>query len=112
MNRDQSEDDLFHLDDEKLLAEPGIRTALALALYKEEALSVGRAAKLADMSPAEFMHYASRHGIATFRGRARSVREDAKTLDEWLKKVEVMVNGDAASCDERSRWIKSLVRGR
>ena len=86
MNRDQPEAVLFHLDDEKLLGEPGIRTALALALYKEETLSVGRAAKLADMSPAEFMQCASRHGIATFRGTVRSTREDAKTLDEWLKK--------------------------
>jgi hypothetical protein len=31
MNRDQPEAALFHLDDEKLLGEPGIRTALALA---------------------------------------------------------------------------------
>ena len=85
MNRDQSED-LFHLDDEKLLVEPGIRTALALALYKEETLSAGRAAKLAGMSPARFMQCASRHGIAAFRGTPRSVGEDAKTLDEWLKK--------------------------
>lgn len=86
MNRDQPEAVLFHLDDETLLAEPGIRVALALALYKEEALSVGRAAKLADMSPAEFMRYASKHGIATFRGTVRSTQEDAKSLDAWLKK--------------------------
>jgi predicted HTH domain antitoxin len=86
MNRDQPEAVLFHLDDEKLLGEPGLRAALALALYKEETLSVGRAAKLAEMSAAEFMQTASRHGIATIRGTARSAREDAKTLDEWLKK--------------------------
>jgi len=86
MNRDQPEAVLFHLDDETLLAEPGIRMALALALYKEEALSVGRAAKFADMSPAEFMQYASKHGVATFRGNVRSTLEDAKSLDAWLKK--------------------------
>jgi predicted HTH domain antitoxin len=85
MNRDQPEAILFHLDDEKLLGEPGIRLALALALYKEESLSLGRAAKLANMAPAEFMQSASRHGIATLRGTVRSAREDAKTLDAWLK---------------------------
>lgn len=86
MNRDQPEAVLFHLDDADLLNASGIRTALALALYKEETLSVGRAASFAGMAPAEFMQHASRHGIATFRGTTRSAREDAKTLDEWLKK--------------------------
>jgi PHD/YefM family antitoxin component YafN of YafNO toxin-antitoxin module len=57
MNRDEPEAVLFHLDDYKLLGEPGIRLALALALYKDESLSLGRAAKLAN----------------------------AKTLDAWLK---------------------------
>jgi predicted HTH domain antitoxin len=85
MNRDQPEAVLFHLDDDKLLGEPGIRVALALALYKEESLSLGRAAKLAHMAPAEFMQCASRHGIATIRGTVRSAQEDAKTLDAWLK---------------------------
>lgn len=86
MNRDKPEAVLFHLDTDELLAEAGIRTALAMALYKEETLSVGRAARLANMPPAEFMLHASRHGIATFRGTVRSTRDDARTLDEWLKK--------------------------
>jgi hypothetical protein len=86
MNRDQPEAVLFHLDDDKLLGEPGIRVALALALYKEESLSVGKAAKLANMAVAEFMQYASRHGVATIRGTVRSAQEDARTLDAWLKK--------------------------
>jgi hypothetical protein len=86
MNRDQPEAMLFHLNDETLLAEPGIRVALALALFKEESLSLGRAAKLANMGSAEFMQYASRRGIATVRGTVRSAHHDAKTLDTWLKK--------------------------
>ena len=90
MNSDRPEAVLFHLDDDKLLEEPGIRVALALALalalYKEESLSLGRSAKLANMAVAEFMRYASRHGIATFRGTVRSAHQDAKTLDAWPKK--------------------------
>ena len=88
MNSDRPEAVLFHLDDDKLLEEPGIRVALALALalYKEESLSLGRSAKLANMAVAEFMRYASRHGIATFRGTVRSAQQDAKTLDAWPKK--------------------------
>jgi predicted HTH domain antitoxin len=85
MNRDRPEAVLFHLDDEKLLGAHGLRLALALALFKEETLSMGRAARLAELSVAEFMQRASGHGIAVFRGTSRSVNEDAKTLDAWLK---------------------------
>lgn len=85
MNRDRLEAVLFHLDDEMLLSEPGIRVALALALYKEESIYLGRAARLANMRSAEFMLCACRHGIAMLRGTVRSAREDAKTLDAWLK---------------------------
>lgn len=46
---------LLHLNDEKLLAEPGVRAALVTALYKDESLSLGRAAKLSGMVPVEFM---------------------------------------------------------
>jgi predicted HTH domain antitoxin len=86
MNHDQPEAILLHVDNDELLAEDGVRVALALALYKQESLSLGGAAKLANMPPAEFMQYASWHGIATFRGSMQSAREDAKTLDAWLKK--------------------------
>ena len=86
MNRDQPEAILLHVDDHKLLTEEGVRIALALALYKQESLSLGGAARLANMPPAEFMQCASWHGIATFRGSMHSAREDARTLDAWLKK--------------------------
>ena len=55
MNRDKPEALLVHLDDEKLLSEPGVRLALATALYKDESLSLGKAAKLAGMVLVEFM---------------------------------------------------------
>ena len=86
MNRDHPEALLFHLDDERLLGEAGVRTALATVLYKSEALSLGRAAKLAGMAIAAFMQHVSRLGIPVVRGTARSVREDAKNLAAWRKK--------------------------
>ena len=86
MRRDQPEAMLIHLDDEKLLAEPGVRVALATALYKDDSLSLGRAAKLSGMVLVEFMQHVSRLGIPVVRGTAETVRQDAKTLEAWLKK--------------------------
>lgn len=86
MHRDRPEALLVHLDDEKLLREPGVRVALATALYKAESLSLGRAARFAGMAPAEFMEHVSRLGIPVVRGTARTVREDVKTLEEWRKR--------------------------
>ena len=42
------------------------------------------------MAPAEFMQCASRHGIATIRGTVRSARENANSLDAWLKTPVVL----------------------
>jgi predicted HTH domain antitoxin len=86
MNRDQPEALLMHLNDEKMLAEPGVRVALATALYKAESLSLGRAAKLARMVLVEFMQHVSRLGIPVVRGTAATVRQDANNLKAWLKK--------------------------
>lgn len=83
MNRDQPEALLFHLDDEKLLSEPGVRLALATALYKSESVSLGRAAKIAALSLAEFIQQLSHAGIPVIRGNARTLREDLKNLEAW-----------------------------
>ena len=85
MNRDQPEALIVHLDDEKLLAEPGVRLAFATALYKDESLSLGRAAKLAGIPLAGFMQHVSRMGIPVVRGTAQTVRQDVKSLEAWLK---------------------------
>jgi len=86
MNRDQPEALLVHLDDQALLAEPGVRRALATALYREESLSLGRAAQIAGLSIAEFMQHASRLGIPIFHGTASSIREEARRVESWRKK--------------------------
>ena len=80
MNRDQPEALLFHLDDEGLLGEPGVRLALATALYKSESLSIGRAARVADMPLEAFMVEMGRAGIPVIRGNARTLREDLKNV--------------------------------
>lgn len=85
MNRDEPEALLVHLDDETLLSEPGVRLALATALYRSESVTLGRAAKLAGIALADFMQHVSRLGIPAVRGTRATVREDARTLEAWLK---------------------------
>jgi predicted HTH domain antitoxin len=84
MNRGEPEALLVHLDDEGVLGEPGVRLALATALYKDESLSLGCAAKLAGLSVPEFMEHVSRLGIPAIRGDAKTLNEDIKNLKAWL----------------------------
>ena len=83
LNRHQPEALLVHLSDDSLLAEPGIRLALAVALYKDESLSLGRAAEFSGETLADFVDHISRLGIPVVRG-ANTIREDMEALDERL----------------------------
>jgi len=85
LNRQEPDALIVHLDNETLLSEPGVRLALATALYKSESLSLGRAAKLAGVTLADFMQHVSRLGIPAVRGTRASVRDDARTLKAWLR---------------------------
>ncbi len=86
MNRDQPEAVLFHLSEEGLLGEPGVRLALATSLYREESVSLGRGAKIADIPLVDFMLHVSREGIPVIRGNARTLREDIKNIEAWRKR--------------------------
>ena len=81
-NRNEPEAVLVHLDDEALLGTPGVRTALAVALYRSESLPIG----LADMPLVEFVRHVSRLGIPVVRGDAVTLREDIDDLEAWLER--------------------------
>ena len=83
LNRQQPEALLLHLSDDSVLAEPGIRMALAVALYKDESLSLGRAAEFSGRTLADFIGHVSLLGIPVVRG-ANTVRDDVETLDRWF----------------------------
>ena len=80
LNRHQPEALLVHLDEDSLLTEPGIRLALATALFREQSLSLGRAARFAAIAPAEFIRHVSGLGIPVVRGTTATVHEDMEAL--------------------------------
>lgn len=86
MNRDEPQALLVHLSDEGLLAEDGVRAALAVSLYGDGSLALGRAARLAGMAPAMFMQLLSQRGLSIMKGDSATLREDIETLDAWLAK--------------------------
>lgn len=83
LNRHRPEALLVHLDGESLLSEPGIRRALATALYRDQSLSLGQAARFSGLSIAEFIQHVSRLGIPVVGGTSDAVREDAETIGAW-----------------------------
>ena len=71
--------------DEALVADRGIRSSLATALYRDRSLSVGRVARFAGVPLAEFIRYVSRCGIPVVLGTAAEVGRDAQAIVEWTR---------------------------
>ncbi len=84
MNRDTPDAVLVHLDDEQLLNMPGVRLALATALFRDGALALGRAAKVAQVAQVDFIQHVSRLGIPVVKGTAEDVRKDEEAVSGWL----------------------------
>lgn len=61
--------------DETLLRE-GVGMALAIKLFDEERISLGRAAKLAGISISEMIDMLGRHGIAVIRTSAEDLERE------------------------------------
>ena len=86
LSRHQPEALLIHLNDESLLGEPGIRLAIATALFRERSLSLGLAASFAKVELAEFIQNLSTLGIPVVAGTAESVAGDIETIEAWRSK--------------------------
>ena len=85
LNRHRPEALLVHLEWDSILDEPGIRVALATALYREKSISLGRAARFSGVPLAELIQYVSQLGIPVVEGTAASVREDMDAIHKWRK---------------------------
>jgi len=65
-----------------LLLDKGIRLALAVRLFDEEALSTGQAARFASVSLAEFMETCSGLGVPLVRYPPEEFEKELETIDE------------------------------
>lgn len=85
MNRDQPDALMIGLNQTGgMLDMPGVRTALATALFKEGTLAMARSARLANMSLADFIVHLSRLGIPVISQTAAETDNDMDTLAQWL----------------------------
>jgi predicted HTH domain antitoxin len=87
MNRNEPDALMIGLKSAKIIGMPGVRKALATALFKDGDLSLARSAKLADIPLADFIAHVSRLGIPVINQTADEVREDMDTLEQWLKEA-------------------------
>lgn len=67
--------------DEALIQE-GVKVALAVKLFDEEVVSMGLAAKLAEMTLAEFMEECAARDVPVVRYEPKEVEQEVKVFDE------------------------------
>ena len=85
LNRDHPDAVLIGLDKDGLLQAPGVRPALATALFRDGELSLARAARVAQMGTAAFISHLSRLGIPVIRLTEAETSTDLDTLEQWLQ---------------------------
>jgi predicted HTH domain antitoxin len=54
---------------------------IALGLYREEKISLGRAAELCETPLAVFMDFAAKHGVPPLRYRLEELEEERRSTD-------------------------------
>ncbi len=84
MNRDKPDALMIGIERAGVLELAGVRPAFATALFRDGALSVARAAHLAQMSLSEFISHVSRLGIPVVDLDQFDATADMDTLDAWL----------------------------
>ena len=85
MNRDTPTALLIDLEKLALPDMLGVKLALAIALFKNAAISAGSAARMADKSLPEMLTLLSNLGIPLTTTNAEEVAQDMNIAREWLK---------------------------
>jgi len=85
LNRDTPDALLIGLEPGGVLQAPGVRAALATALFRDGELSLVRAARLAEMDVASFISHLGWLGIPAIRLSAAETNTDLDTLEQWLQ---------------------------
>ena len=90
LNRDHPDALLVGLEEGGLLQAPGVRAALATALFRDGELSRVRAAHVEQMDATGFIGHLSRLGIPAIRLTAAETNADLDTLEQWLQSSSPM----------------------
>ncbi|WP_341885394.1 UPF0175 family protein [Synechococcus sp. UW140] len=85
LNRDHPDAVLIGLEQGGVLQAPGVRAALATALFRDGELSLARAARVAEMDVASFIAHLGRLGIPAIRLTVAESNADLDTLEQWLQ---------------------------
>jgi predicted HTH domain antitoxin len=78
MKGDHPEAVIFHLDNDALLTLPGMKLALATALFRDGNLPLGQAARLAERPLTDFIQHLARAGIPAITVRTQEARQEAR----------------------------------
>lgn len=71
---------------EKLTEE--LKHLLAISLFKRNALSLGQAAKLAELHLWDFLQLLNQHGIAIAEYDDEEIQQELKTVESLLQKIK------------------------
>ena len=85
MNRNEPEALIVGINAGNIIDMPGVRIAMATALFKDGELSLARSARLAKMALTDFIEHVSRLRIPVINQTAAEVQQDMDTLDQWLQ---------------------------
>jgi predicted HTH domain antitoxin len=85
MNRNEPDALIVGVNTGNVIDMPGVRKAMATALFKDGELSLARSAKLAKMALADFIEHISRLGIPIINQTAEEVDQDMDILEQWLQ---------------------------
>ncbi|MEB3318562.1 MAG: UPF0175 family protein [Cyanobacteriota bacterium] len=85
LNRDKPDALFIGLETDGLLRAPGVRAALATALFRDGELSLERAAHGAELDVSGFINRLSCLGIPAIRLTAAETHTDLDTLEQWLR---------------------------
>lgn len=87
MNRDEPQALLVDLGQLGLPDIAGVKTALAVALFKQGNVSLGYAARVAGKSLSEMMVLLASMGIPAVTVSARDVEHDLGALEKWKRRT-------------------------
>lgn len=94
LNRDTPEGLLISLHDMSLGVSEDFRVLVAIALFRDRALPLGRAARVAGISLENFMEQASREGVPVLTGTVQTVESDVEVATKWMTKPRSLPTRD------------------